>query len=233
MLQRVRDQVGAAGLVVAIVALVAALAGGAFAATQSASHSKVAKGPRGPRGFKGAVGAAGLAGLGGPVGPAGPAGAKGATGPTGPPGLTGLTGTPGQTGLTGPTGPSCATECNLPSGSTESGVWITGAPIGEEVYAPISFPLHLTSFSPERVWVPFPESNTAGAKVGCPGTRSEPKAAAKKLCIYASGNTTSIGVLESPTEAIDLTPRRSGTVLKFFVEGAEPFGYGTWAITAP
>ena len=40
MLQRIRNQIGTAGLVVAIVALVAALGGGAYAATHPATASK-------------------------------------------------------------------------------------------------------------------------------------------------------------------------------------------------
>jgi hypothetical protein len=96
MLERLRDQIGTAGLIVAVVALVAALGGGAYAATgggtdqgkAKASASK--KGPRGPRGPKGPAGPAGA------PGPAGPAGAKGDNGAAGANGTNGSAGANGQ-----------------------------------------------------------------------------------------------------------------------------------------
>lgn len=101
MLQRIRNQVGTAGLVIAIVALVAALAGGAYAASgglsgkQKKEVKKIAKteakkyaksgpaGPAGPAGQAGAKGDAGAAGATGPAGPVGPTGAQGPAGPAG------------------------------------------------------------------------------------------------------------------------------------------------------
>ena len=122
MLNRIRSQIGTAGLVVAIVALIAALAGGALAAAgnstgASMKHNRTKakrgptgpRGPQGPQGLQGERGPAGANGNNGAPGPQGPVGAQGPTGATGPAGATGAagaTGTPGATGATGPAGPS-------------------------------------------------------------------------------------------------------------------------------
>jgi collagen triple helix repeat protein len=232
MLQRVRSKVGPAGLIVAVVALVAALTGGAFASAQAPTYlkAKVVKGPRGPRGPKGATGPVGAIG---PTGPGGPAGQVGPVGPTGPLGPTGPVGHTGNTGNTGATG-----EPNLPAGATESGTWSTivqataeMASIEEEFYVPISFPLHLTFglSNAQIIYVPPAESGTPGAKIGCPGTVTEPKATAEKLCVYALGS--GLGNPVQPSKLVGT--HKSGTVLRFFVETAEARGYGTWAVTAP
>lgn len=233
MLQRIRNQMGTAGLIVAIAALIAALAGGAYAATQPAYPSKKAKakkGPTGPKGAKGATGAAGAAGGAGPAGPAGPAGAAGGQG------LIGPTGPTGKAGVTGPTGPSCdeSGECNLPSGATETGVWSSlvkpNEADGEEILIPISFPLHLTFVpNPGVTFVPPAESGTPGAKVGCPGTVLEPKADAGKLCMYSTGE----GLGKSPV-SFEGTDRKSGALINFVVVGSgSEFESGAWAVTAP
>jgi hypothetical protein len=136
MYRRLRDQLGAAGLVIAVIALIAALAGAAIAAGgggggKATASAKGKVGPRGPRGKPGPAG---------PAGPAGPQGAAGAngkdgsngtngstgpTGPTGPTGKTGNNGTAGAVGPTGPTGPtgSFGGGVHLESDVTETGKW--------------------------------------------------------------------------------------------------------------
>jgi hypothetical protein len=94
MLQRLRDQIGTAGLIVAVVALIAALGGAAYAASglnakQKKQVVKIAKkyaGKPGPQG---------------PAGSPGPAGPQGAKGDAGAKGDKGDPGTPGQPGTAG------------------------------------------------------------------------------------------------------------------------------------
>ncbi len=173
MLERIRTQVGTAGLIVAIVALVAALGGGAYAATGGSGGGKAtasAKGKQGPRGKTGKTGPAGPAGAAGPAGPAGPKGDTGAAGSNGANG-TGVTGTPvsagqegcvaggvkytsasgtnvvcnGKNGTNGQTG---FTE-TLPPGKTETGTWgLSALPENsgfKGVQIPISFPIPLAA----------------------------------------------------------------------------------------
>jgi len=108
MLNRIREQIGTAGLIVAIVALVAALGGGALAATGGGPLANVSKkksqyitkaqaiklieakakpGPPGPQGPLGSPGA---------PGPKGDAGEKGGQGGQGAQGLPGLPGEDGE-----------------------------------------------------------------------------------------------------------------------------------------
>lgn len=227
MLQRVRNQIGTAGLVVAIIALIAALAGGAVAATQSAHQSKKAKVKRGPTGPKGATGATGAAGS---AGTAGPAGGPGPQGPTGPKGVTGIA------GPTGPAGPSCDEngECNLPEGATETGVWSSAVETDPTkspfVFIPVSFPLHLTFVPTEVKFVPPSESGEPGKVAGCPGTFEAPKAEPKIVCMYGKG----IGLKASEPAPVAVVRRPDGVVISFAVNGFEEVGaFGTWAVTAP
>jgi hypothetical protein len=97
MLERLRNQIGTAGLIVAIVALVAALGGGAYAATSSTGKA-TASAKQGKQGKQGKPGKSGPAGPQGPAGPAGPAGAAGAKGDTGAAGSNGTNGSPGAAG---------------------------------------------------------------------------------------------------------------------------------------
>jgi len=92
MQQRIRDQLGTAGLIIGVVALIAALAGGALGASgdnATTSKAKVVKGPRGPKGPKGATGVPGAPGSQGPAGANGKDGAAGAKGDKGDPGSSG------------------------------------------------------------------------------------------------------------------------------------------------
>jgi hypothetical protein len=120
MLERLRTQIGTAGLVVAIVALVAALGGGAYAATggNGGKATASAKAKQGKQGKPGKTG---------PAGPAGPAGAKGDTGAAGSNGSNGSPGANGTSVTTthlepgeGPAGEECeegGTEFTAASGT--------------------------------------------------------------------------------------------------------------------
>ena len=103
MLDRIRDQIGSAGLIVAIIALIAALSGGAYAATSSGGGGATAsaKAKQGPRGKPGKPGKPGATGPAGPAGAPGTAGAAGAKGDAGAKGATGATGTTGTNGTNG------------------------------------------------------------------------------------------------------------------------------------
>jgi hypothetical protein len=105
MLQRFRDRVGTAGLIVAVVALVAALGGGAYAASggltgkQKKEVAKIAQ--KEAKKFAGKNGAPGPEGKQGPAGPTGPAGGKGDKGDRGEKGEAGAPGAPGTPGAPG------------------------------------------------------------------------------------------------------------------------------------
>jgi hypothetical protein len=173
MLERLRNQIGTAGLIVAIVALVAALGGGAYAATGGSSDGKATASAKAKQGKPGKPGKTGPAGPAGPAGAAGPAGPKGDTGAPGANGSNGangvgVTGVPvvaGQEGCpaggvkytsasganticngkAGPTGPSGFGE-TLPAEKTATGVWSFGETLEMPsliVYQPISFPIKL------------------------------------------------------------------------------------------
>ncbi|MGC1167065.1 MAG: hypothetical protein WA862_13260 [Solirubrobacterales bacterium] len=112
MLERLRTQIGTAGLIVAIVALVAALGGGAYAATGGSDGAKAtasAKGKQGPRGKPGKPGKRGKTGPAGPAGPTGPAGLRGPAGANGAAGANGSAGAAGKSVVVSSqaAGPSC------------------------------------------------------------------------------------------------------------------------------
>ena len=122
MLERLRSQIGTAGLVVAIVALVAALGGGAYAATggsgggKATASAKAKQGKPGPPGKPGKPGAPGAPGATGPAGPAGPAGPKGDVGAAGTNGAPGAPGAPGKS-VTATEIPAGELECEEQGGA--------------------------------------------------------------------------------------------------------------------
>lgn len=122
MFSRLREHLGAAGLVVAIVALVAALGGGAIAANGGGGDATASakKGKPGPRGKTGKAG---------PQGPAGPAGPAGAAGVKGDAGAAGANGKDGTNGSNGTNGQSVTTQVEAPFGNCgeQSGVKLTSA----------------------------------------------------------------------------------------------------------
>jgi Collagen triple helix repeat (20 copies) len=251
MLERLRNQIGTAGLIVAIVALVAALGGGAYAATSNSGKATAsAKGKPGPRGKTGKTGPAGPAGPAGPVGPAGPqgpTGPAGAKGDKGDVGATGANGTPGSTGPQGPKGDPWTAGGILPEGETETGTWGTGplTPAGKK-YFPISFTLPL-ALEPEPILVEATEES----KPGCPGRGggsflgagdkpTTPEADPGKLCVYVmpTEGATFLGFLKYEYEAAfnewASVPgaSRTGTLLSVNCLSVCLMA-GTWAVTGP
>jgi hypothetical protein len=154
----------------------------------------------------------------GPRGPQGPRGARGATGPRGPRGTRGTRGPTGKTGKTGPTGPAGGTS-PLPSGQSLRGVWAVAGLAGAET---------AVSFAPTLGLTPAPHVIGAGESppADCPGSVSEPAAAAGQLCVYvADGSTTAVALFvpASGTGAL-------GFALRTAADGRAS---GSWAVKAP
>jgi collagen triple helix repeat protein len=236
MLERLRSQIGTAGLIVAIVALVAALGGGAYAAT-GGSGSKAtasAKGKQGPRGKTGKTGPAG------PQGPAGPAGAAGPAGPAGPKGDTGAAGAPGAPGAPGKNGKDGQTGFTetLPSEATETGGWdISGAtPIAISDTA-LSFAIPLeNAIAPanvhfiDEVGKELPDEI---AQTNCLGTAAAPSAEPGHLCIYLGSHQGEweFGSIFTLDEESTKGASTAGAILSVF--GAPDVRlWGAWAVTA-
>lgn len=262
MLERLRTQIGTAGLVVAIVALVAALGGGAYAATGGGSGHATAS-AKAKQGKQGKPGKPGKTGPAGPAGATGPAGAPGAKGDAGAAGAAGAAGTsvtntslnPGEGGCTeggaqftvgagapthacngeegpqGPAGPSCnaSGECLLPAGAIETGVWSLRS-AGQQTYlVSISFPLRLIS-PPQFIYVGPAQSDTPGAVNGCPGTVTDPQAAAGNFCLYAGEAFNVEEVVEGVESAdSDLTSGETLTVDALQIAPTTT-AFGSWAV---
>jgi Collagen triple helix repeat (20 copies) len=231
--------------VAATLALVLAMSGGAYAATKyvitSTKQIKPSvraqlKGNSGARRAAGALGAPGAQGPAGGAGTAGKEGALGKDGKEGPPGPKGETGPKGEKGLTG------FTE-TLPSKKTETGSWTDQVPPKAETdgreaiaFSSISFAIPLASaLNGSHVFYVEPE---AVAPEQCPGTVTEPAAAAGDLCLYGAFVTLvpAFGVIHdsSNSEFTAQGAAQTGAVLTFLAEGeGGGFAYGTWAVTAP
>jgi hypothetical protein len=256
MLQRLRNRVGTAGLIVAIVALVAALAGGAYAASgaltgkQKKEVEKIAKkyagkqGPAGPQGPQGSKGDAGNAGQ---------AGAAGASGKSitvtpiavGTPGLcessggasvkqegagSGTAVCNGEEGPEGPKGEPWAVG-GLPKGATETGAWsFNGTSSLPGVNVPISFPVPLkASLAASAVHFVGP---TGGGV--CTGNAANPTAPEGALCVYENRKSGASfgaegGVYELSWEALGAS--KQGAYIYFETVAVEAYGFGSWAVT--
>ena len=243
MFSLLKNRFGVPGLI-AVIALVFASIGGAYATSDNsgdatASAKKAKKGPRGPRGPRGPAGPAGPQGPAGAAGPAGPAGLKGAdgadgaAGPAGPKGLTGAQGPAGPAGPAGPTGSEGSPWTaggTLPSGETLTGVWRTphGAEVGS-VIVPISFPLPLqTALANEGEGNDYDFlAEGEGETENCPGTATDPQAAAGHACIY-----TLIGQGASPLDYV-LGAVKSGALMLYSIDEEGGTLLGSWAVTAP
>jgi Collagen triple helix repeat (20 copies) len=262
MLERLRNQIGTAGLVVAIVALVAALGGGAYAATGGNSGKATASAKQGKQGKQGKPGKTGPAGPAGPSGLPGPAGAAGPKGDAGAAGSNGAPGTSvtsaaasvaecpnGGTKFTSASGTSKA--CNgkdgetgftetLPSEKTETGAW-TALVEGEAVVA-LPFPIPLAAPLDETHVVMNPKGYNGEDEVGaehekCPGTAVKPKAKPGYLCVYigaASGTgTLDFSTIYDPSKEPVTTPGAGSTGAGLYLVFASGALFeGTWAVTA-
>ena len=217
MLGRIHQKLGTVGLIVSVVALVAALAGTAFAATklnsvQKKEVVKIAKK------YAGKPGSAGVQGPTGPQGATGPAGTTGAEGPQ------------GEEGPEGPTGPTGPAGTQLPSGQTSTGGWSFAAKGVFGTLVTISFPLRVEP-APNYNWMAPGASSTAN----CPGTASNPKAAAGQLCVYAkevvnAGFTSTHEPVNVGNDTVDANSHWTGEFE--IASGEEGYGYGSWAVTA-
>jgi len=261
MLERLRNQIGTAGLVVAIVALVAALGGGAYAATGGSGGGKAtasAKGKQGPRGKTGKTGKTGPAG---PAGPQGPAGATGAQGPKGDKGDTGAQGKEGPQGIQGNAGTNGANGApgspwtaggTLPPGKTETGGWAFGnlsAGVNGFYRLPISFPIKLAAEIPStnvhfingagKEVEDFAGTQAPDVSTVCTGNATDPTATAGHLCVYQGWLEGSAGqpIIASPMIK-KLDPLESngastaGALIGVFKTSSESLGWGSWAVTA-
>ncbi len=244
MLNRIRDQLGTAGLIVAVVALIAALGGGALAATSDGGKATASKaGKRGPKGPKGATG---------PAGPQGAPGAPGTNGTNGKDGAAGKDGTNGKTVAVTeiePEEPGCdelggaevkqqgAAEgvevCNgapwtaggtLPPGSTETGVW---AIAGEgNSYATFSFAIPLSG--------PLDDTHVhyvTSPGGSCTGTAENPTAASGHLCVY-KGKESEVFLqpILNPNTQLE-GAGSTGGIMNVVGFGTEANASGTWAVT--
>lgn len=246
MLNRLREQLGTAGLVVAVVALVAALAGGAYAASGGLNSKQKKEVKKIAKSFQGS-------------GPAGAPGAAGAKGDTGAPGKDGAPGADGAS-VTNTTVPTSSGTCNhlggtefkvgagaattacngeegepwtaggtLPAGATETGAWSAQRSGAGVLLAPISFTLPLEE-APEPIFVKAGETEE-----GCLGVEDGvPTAEPGKLCVYVQleGGPT-FQQFWNPTEfpgAPPGTASPSGVLLNMECTD-NCLAYGTWAVT--
>jgi hypothetical protein len=260
MLERLRTQIGTAGLVVAIVALVAALGGGAYAATGGNSGKATASAKQGKQGKQGKPGKTG------PAGPAGPAGTAGPKGDTGAAGSKGDTGSAGQAGAPGTDGVSATGEefsgvkeghcagvggvkfvaknntfaCNGKEGSP----WTTGGtlPSGKTetgAYGGVATGPGSSEIAPISLTLPVEPAPTptyveGDSAAGCPGVvNGIPTADPGNLCLYQAVKTagTLAGFLK-PVGNFQLGASPSGTELLFECPGTSCIWAGSWAVTA-
>jgi hypothetical protein len=233
--------------VTATLALVFAMSGGALAASHYLITStkqispKVLKALKGKAGANGANGVPGPAGT-GAVGPQGAAGSQGPAGLQGAEGPAGKDGAPGKAGKEGKEGQLCKTECVLPSGATEVGVWNL-VPLAKEtssfgVQTPISVPIPPAAVV-DAAHVHIFEGSTLPE--GCSGTVDEGgritdlTATAGNLCVFvgAANGVTASQMAPFNLELGVLGAGRDGLMLinlESLGEGAS--ASGQWAITA-
>jgi hypothetical protein len=171
MLQRVRDRIGSAGLIVSVIALVLAVAGGAYAAGGGLSGKQKKEVEKIAKKYAGKPGAAGTAGANGKDGTNGTNGKDGTNGTNGTPGAPGtpvkvkpaITECGGRggaivekegeptsaqevcTGEEGEEGEPWTPNSQLPVNATETGTWVfyVNESAEEEIYVPLSFPIQL------------------------------------------------------------------------------------------
>jgi hypothetical protein len=224
MLKRIHNRLGTAGLVIAVVALVAAVAGTAFAAggltkKQEKQVVKIAKK------YAGKPGAQGAKGDPGPTGAQGPKGDQGLKGDAGTPGTDGEDGIDGENGVCSVAVP----KCELPSGSTMTGVWGVASVGVSHPVAEVSFPLRLAAEPTEFQVIPPGGTSTSE----CPGTPEEPQAKKGYLCIYEAVELTNV---KAPPFNGFVTDDlfHSGFLFRLAAieVGELAEAHGTWAVTA-
>jgi len=230
--------------VIMTVGLVFAMGGGAYAAGKYVITStkqispKVLKQLVGKSGPVGPVGPAGPAGTAGPTGPGGAVGTQGLKGEQGLEGKEGKEGKQGKEGKEGKEGSPWTAGGVLPSGSTETGVWMvrdTASAENEARVATISFPIPPKE-APTASLIKVGESDPPG----CKGTVSKPEADPGNLCAF-EGEAPIIhaGHLKfvEPVNPGGSNVGTTGAELIFATEapakaGEEVSAEGTWAMTA-
>ena len=233
--------------VIASLALVFAMTGGAYAAKRYLITSTKQISPKVLKSLKGANGKNGAAGPAGPAGPAiagaqGPTGAPGAKGETGPTGPQGEKGAPGAPGPQGAAGSPWTAGGTLPSEQTETGAWSFSAGKENPTITSVAFALPLAAELGASA-VHYVESSGNGST--CPGSNAKPAAEPGNLCVYQTfvngvelegSLAKEVSILKASVslQSPQLGAATTGAVLSFSRQGEkEPFGYGTWAVTAP
>ncbi len=240
MLKSLRTRVNTT-TAIAVVALVFAMTGGAYAAGHYLITSTKQISPKvlkQLRGQAGSAGSAGLAGKEGPQGKEGALGKEGVPGKEGKVGADGINGTNGegvtatkvetssanckkQGGSEFTVGSTTTFACNgqsgftktLPKGETEKGTW--GYSFNSDVIqmVSISFPIPLAAELDEKHvhYIAAEQAVTAE----CPGSATEPEAAAGNLCVYEAGLGASLDAFQPgpPTNGIK-KPDFSGLVVR-------------------
>lgn len=226
-------------------ALVFAMSGGAYAASKYLITSTKQISPKVLKALASKHGPAGPAGAAGPAGPAGLAGAKGEAGAAGKEGAPGKgqngePGTSGAPGAPGKDGSPWTASGTLPSEKTETGAWSFSTGPGSLPLASIAFALPLAK-ALGATEVHYVEGS--GKTTACPGTNVKPEAEPGSLCVYQTfinGIVQKNGlpeqtIVDPTTELFSAKAgaATSGAVVAFTKEGKEePYGWGTWAVTA-
>jgi hypothetical protein len=148
-------------------------------------------------------------------------------------GAQGVQGKQGDQGLEGPAGPLLS---QLPSGSTETGVYgtvflVPSSGPGGGADASISFPIPLAD-APTANMISSGQSPTAA----CPGSVTAPSAAAGELCIYEGYHSNESGHEIVDPETGNYGANKYGATIYVepgSVTGENGWSDGTWAVTAP
>lgn len=257
MLKRIREKLGAAGLVVAIIALVVAVAGTAYAATklnatQKKEVKKIAKEFAGKDGVNGKDGAPGAKGDAGVQGVPGKDGEKGKDGKDGrsvvlkneaPP----LCPEGGYTyevegssvenevcnGKKGDKGEPWSPNNTLPSGAMETGSWAFSVPAGygAPIYVPISLPIKLATPITEEENATHYQGEPSFATFCGGGAGAPAPVNSHELCVYKTelSNATFGGVF-SAASSIAGELGRTGGYISFTPSSEAAQGWGAWAI---
>jgi hypothetical protein len=156
-------------------------------------------------------------------------GPRGLAGPAGAPGAAGAKGDNGDKGDTGPAGPITAAA---PAGVTLRGNYALSQ-IGTTNFAvdAISFTLRLSA-PPVAHYI----NVGAASPPECPGTVTNPQAAAGHLCVYeANGTNGSRGVVDMETAGgtLNQASREGAGIYLIPSNTSHAYIWGSWAVTSP
>jgi hypothetical protein len=133
-------------------------------------------------------------------------------------------------GRTGPPGPFPSGD--LPKGKTIRGNFYAAdrgdaGSVDGVAYSDISFGFQLASAPTVEFRLPG-----SAATTGCPGSVSDPQAAAGTLCIYVAGANYLVNTID-PTTGTTGAANRWGTNLYIYNSSTNASASGTWAVTSP